>query len=199
MTLSKELISTAIDYKTYKGIIESLWKDGKSTGPIQNEELLHYTELNIHRMNRVEKTTQLTEELKSQLVQIKKPQIWLILAEGWCGDAAQTIPVFNVIEKEFPIIQTKLLFRDENLELMDQFLTNGGRSIPKVLLLDAATLDLIAQWGPRPEEATKLIYELKEADATLSEIKEKLHLWYAKNKSIAVQEELTTILKTNNK
>jgi hypothetical protein len=196
MILSTELINKALDYKTYKELIEGLLKEGKSTGPNQSAELLQYSELNLHRMNRVEKTTTLIEDLNTKLNLIKQPQIWLILAEGWCGDAAQTIPIFHLIEKQFPQIKIKLLLRDENVELMDLFLTNGSRSIPKVLMLDASSLNLLAQWGPRPSEATALINNLKAEKLEMMEIKEKLHAWYAKNRGVAVQSEIIDILAT---
>ncbi len=196
MILSTELINKALDYKSYKELIEGLLKEGKSTGPNQSAELLQYSELNLHRMNRVEKTTTLIEDLSTKLNLIKQPQIWLILAEGWCGDAAQTIPIFHLIEKQFPQIKIKLLLRDENVELMDLFLTNGSRSIPKVLMLDASSLNLLAQWGPRPSEATALINNLKAEKLEMMEIKEKLHAWYAKNRGVAVQSEIIDILAT---
>jgi hypothetical protein len=196
MILSTELINKALDYKSYKELIEGLLKEGKSTGPNQSAELLQYSELNLHRMNRVEKTTTLIEDLSTKLKLIKQPQIWLILAEGWCGDAAQTIPIFHLIEKQFPKIKIKLILRDENVELMDLFLTNGSRSIPKVLMLDASSLNLLAQWGPRPSEATTLINNLKAEKLEMMEIKEKLHAWYAKNRGVAVQSEIIDILAT---
>jgi hypothetical protein len=194
MIITTELINKALDYQSYKDLIERLLKEGKSTGPNQSQELLQYSELNVHRMNRVEKTTVLIEDLSATIDLIEQPQIWLILAEGWCGDAAQTIPIFHLIEKQFPKIKIKLLLRDENVELMDHFLTDGSRSIPKVLMLDASSLNLLAQWGPRPSEAIALINNLKAAKVDMMEIKEKLHAWYAKNKGVAVQSEIKDII-----
>jgi hypothetical protein len=194
MIITTELINKALDYQSYKDLIERLLKEGRSTGPNQSQELLQYSELNVHRMNRVEKTTVLIEDLSATIDLIEQPQIWLILAEGWCGDAAQTIPIFHLIEKQFPKIKIKLLLRDENVELMDHFLTDGSRSIPKVLMLDASSLNLLAQWGPRPSEAIALINNLKAAKVDMMEIKEKLHTWYAKNKGVAVQSEIIDII-----
>jgi hypothetical protein len=194
MIITTELINKALDYQSYKDLIERLLKEGQSTGPNQSQELLQYSELNVHRMNRVEKTTVLIEDLSATIDLIEQPQIWLILAEGWCGDAAQTIPIFHLIEKQFPKIKIKLLLRDENVELMDHFLTDGSRSIPKVLMLDASSLNLLAQWGPRPSEAIALINNLKAAKVDMMEIKEKLHAWYAKNKGVAVQSEIKDII-----
>jgi hypothetical protein len=195
MIFSKELLDTAYDYDKYRELIDRLFKEGKSTGPIQNEEMLHYTELNIHRMNRVEKTTVLNNELKQQLANIKTPQIWLVITEGWCGDGAQLVPVFHKIACEFPHVKLKLILRDEHLDIMDQFLTNGSRSVPKLLIINEQSSSLLATWGPQPKEAINLINEMKNSGSEKKEIKEKLHLWYARNKSAALQAELTETLK----
>ena len=192
--ITKDHINKAIDYTTYRNLIQQLFNEGKSTGPVQNEKLLNFTGLNIHRMNRVEKTTVLNDELILQLKKIGKEQIWLVLTEGWCGDAAQQVPLFNCIEKLFSMVKLKLLLRDENVELMNGYLTNGNRSIPKLIILDAKSLTELVQWGPQPQEAVALINELKAAQKETPEIKEKLHLWYAKNNSKALQKELTQLL-----
>lgn len=194
MKIDPKYLNTAISYSQYKQMVIDLLEKGKVTGPIQNDELVHYTQLNIQRMNRVEKTTVLTEELKIALSKITKPQTWLALSEGWCGDASQLIPVFSIIEQHCSMIKFRILLRDEQPELMDQFLTNGSRSIPIVLFTDTANHQLLAKWGPRPAEATALMSELKAAQTDYPIIKEKLHLWYAKNKSIALQNELAEII-----
>ena len=194
MTFDYQYIEKSIDYEAYKNLIESLHQQGKSTGPLQTEELLAYTALNIHRMKRVEKTTVLSEELKMQLSKIKEPQIWLVIAEGWCGDAAQSVPAFHLMENVCQQINVRFLFRDENLDLMDLFLTNGKRSIPKLLILDETSLNVLAQWGSQPQEAANLVQDLKDSGIEKTQIKEKLHLWYAKNKCVAMQAELTKIL-----
>jgi hypothetical protein len=194
MIIPSEIIKKSYSYNSYRALIDNLLLEGKVTGPEQSEDLTHYTTLNVHRMNRVDKTSSISEELMAVLAQIKTPQTWLVISEGWCGDAAQIVPFFHVIEKQFSSINVKIVLRDENLELMDQFLTNGGRAIPKLLILDQASNQLLAHWGPRPAEAQALINGLKSANANMDEIKEKLHLWYAKNKGKALQEELVEML-----
>lgn len=194
MIISSEIIKKSFDYTSYRALIDQLLIEGKVTGPEQSEDLTHYTTLNVHRMNRVDKTSVISEELKAVLSQIRTPQTWLVITEGWCGDAAQIVPFFHVIENQFSKIQVRLVLRDENLELMDQFLTNGGRAIPKLLILNQETNELLAHWGPRPAEAQAIINDLKAANAGMEEIKEKLHLWYGRNKSQALQKELLEVL-----
>ena len=59
--------------------------------------------------------------------------IWLIITEGWCGDAAQCIPTIEKIAAESKNIETHYVLRDENLDLIDEYLTNNARSIPKLI------------------------------------------------------------------
>lgn len=72
----------------------------------------------------------------------------IVLAEGWCGHCMLNIPVlFRLAEKTgMPV---SVLARDENLELMDQYLTNGkSRTIPIFIFIDEAGNE-VAKWGPK--------------------------------------------------
>ena len=75
-------------------------------------------------MSRLDKKIQLSQETLLTLKKIDKPITWLVLSEGWCGDAAQTLPVINKIANESDLISLKIIFRDEHDELMNYFLTN---------------------------------------------------------------------------
>lgn len=125
--------------------------EGKSTGSVQSDDLLHYSKLNETRMNRLEKTIVVSAEIEERLKLLKKQYIWLVISEGWCGDAAQLLPVMHKMEVLTDHIDFKIVFRDENEALMNKFLTNGGKSIPKLIVLDKETLDVLADWGPRPK------------------------------------------------
>jgi hypothetical protein len=76
---------------------------------------------------------------------------------------------------------------------MQQFLTNGGRSIPKLICLDADH-HVLWHWGPRPASAVKLLEEVKAEGLDAKEAKEKLHLWYARNKQVDLQQELYVLI-----
>src|SRR5690606_26832149 len=103
-------------------------EEGKTSGADQSKELADYTKLNFQRMKRLNKTIELSEELKGAISKCEQPMIWLVLTEAWCGDAAQNIPLIHQIAQLKECVSLQLLFRDENLDVMDQFLTNGGRS-----------------------------------------------------------------------
>ena len=201
--IDKNIVDQAMNYSTYWELIETEFSKGRTTGPIQNVAMLQYTKLNIARMKRLDKTTKIKEAASILLDQIQKPIIWLTLTEAWCGDAAQVIPVMEKLAANNPSITTKYILRDENLEIMDAFLTNGGRSIPKVIILDAENGKVLGSWGPRPTEAQQLVMDARdkalsikdkfERKAFWNEIKKQTQLWYAKDKTISVQTELLQI------
>src|SRR6476620_5284051 len=110
-------------------------------------------------MQRLGKTVELAELVKTAAQDVKRKMIWLIITEGWCGDAAQNIPVIEKIASESGNIETRYILRDENPELIDQFLTEGARSIPKLIAIDRNSGDVLGTWGPRPKTAQKLFSE----------------------------------------
>ena len=194
-----ELLQNGIErniysYPDYMLLMELVVMEQRTTGPKQSEELNDYTRLNLHRMQRLNKTAVLSESLKAAVNQIKTPQTWYILTEAWCGDAAQNIPVLAAMAKLNPLINLKLLLRDENPDLMDRYLTNGGKSIPKLIVVDE-DLNEILNWGPRPAGAQHMMELYKENPVkSFKEFAEDIHRWYAADKTQSVQKELLSIL-----
>lgn len=177
-------------YITYRNLIDNLILQNKTTGNDQSEEMINYAKLNIQRMNRLDKTTILNDNWKPFFENLSSNLKWVVITEGWCGDAAQILPVLNKIaEASNGKIELELLIRDENLELMDQYLTNGGRAIPKLICYNENNKELW-NWGPRPKEAQKLINQLKDNKVDLNELKTELHLWYTQNKTFNIQSEI---------
>ncbi|MBL7912460.1 MAG: thioredoxin family protein [Bacteroidia bacterium] len=190
----KTYVDKAINYKKYVDLLDSLMAEGKTTGPNQSPDYLNYAKLNLARIHRLNKTATLTEELKEVLKKVKLPFIFLVLTEGWCGDAAQNIPTLHLIEEECKKIELKLILRDENLELMDRYLTNGGRSIPKLICLEKESLKEVFTWGPRPEAVQQTVLELKEKQVSLMEKAEIVHKWYSLDKTFSLQKELKELI-----
>ena len=194
----KEIIANSlqktISYTDYRALVHDLLAEGKATGPEQSEDLTNYSRLNDSRMKRLDKTIKISEEALLEFQKLKQPQTWLVLTEGWCGDAAQNIPVLNKIAEATENIDLKIVLRDEHLPLMDLFLTNGGRSIPKLIALDKDN-NVIDSWGPRPTTATKMVADYKEKNGALDpEFKEDLQVWYNKDKGKSVQEDFVNLV-----
>jgi len=202
--IPRSILQKSWNYAEYRAHIDQLLSEGKATGDNHSEAMLEYTRLNISRMKRLDKTARLTEAALENLEKINQGMIWLVITEGWCGDAAQIVPVLQKLANENDQIELRFVLRDENLDLMDAFLTNGGRSIPKVIFVAAETLEVQGDWGPRPEAAQVMVMNTKEElkGITAEEIKaqrykesqQALHLWYAKDKNRSTQEEFLKAL-----
>ena len=190
----EEGLKKAISYASYRKLISDLIASGKSSGPIQSKDLLNYSKLNDRRMTRLDKTIQLSQDILLRLKKIDKPITWLVLTEGWCGDAAQTLPVISKIADESDLITLKIIFRDEHEQLMSQFLTNGGKSIPKLLVLNSQN-KVLNTWGPRPNTATKMVQDYKNKYGQLdAAFKQQLQVWYNKDKGVNIQEDMLGLL-----
>ena len=192
--IAKALINS-YSYSEYRKIISDLLIEGKSSGAIQSEDLTHYSILNETRMHRLDKTIKISDENLLKLQAFKNDYIWLVISEGWCGDAAQLLPIFNKMDEVSDKIEMKIVFRDENQELMNLFLTNGNKAIPKLIILDKKTLNVEANWGPRPKGAISLIENYKEKFGKIDEnAKTELQLWYLHDKGLSTQNEVAELL-----
>lgn len=194
--INRGIIENAFTYNEYRELIDNLLANNKTTGENHSESMLHYTKMNVHRMKRLDKQIELNDELVQKLESLDRSLTWLILTEGWCGDAAQILPTIQKMADQTKGIQTRYILRDENLEIMDQFLTDGrARSIPKLICLDSKTLEVLGEWGPRSDEAQQIFNDLKESDEYSSrERAEKLHKWYTDDKTESVQDEFTSLI-----
>jgi len=190
----KKYIEKSMSYAEYIKLIDDLLLDGKTTGANQSEAMFNYGKLNRQRMHRLEKTAALDESLREKVQNNKRKMIWLILTEGWCGDAAQNIPVIQKIAEASGNIETRYVLRDESLELMDAYLTHNARSIPKLIALDAETLEELGTWGPRPLAAMDLFFEMRERGLEKPLIMENLQRWYIADKNQTIQAEFEKLL-----
>tara|TARA_B100000809_G_scaffold128979_1_gene126991 strand:- start:1548 stop:2144 length:597 start_codon:yes stop_codon:yes gene_type:complete len=193
-TIKKSLKNT-ISYQEYKGLVKDLLTENKSTGPNQSEDLTNYSLLNDKRMKRLDKTIKISEETIEEVKKVNEPQTWLLITEGWCGDAAQNLPVINKMADLNDHIDLKLVLRDENLELMDLFLTNGGSAIPKLIILDKE-INVINTWGPRPTVASNMVAAYKAENGSLdADFKQELQVWYNKNKGKSTEKDFVNLIK----
>lgn len=182
-------------YAEYRKLVSDLLLEGKSTGNEQSDNLTLYSTLNETRMNRLDKTMKITDENSLTLKSLKGEYIWLVISEGWCGDAAQILPIVHKMAEESGEIKLKIVLRDENEDLMNLFLTKKAKAIPIVIVIDKATGDVLGSWGPRPKGAADLIKNYKKEFGTIDETaKADLQLWYLHDKGLSTQEELITLM-----
>jgi hypothetical protein len=188
---TNELIDNALTYPNYrKGIKETL--DVAPTTAAAEKMRPHIVN-NLVLMDEYDQSYQLSRYL-DETVATAPSTIWLVITEGWCGDAAFNIPMFNIIEKRWPEkIKLRLVLRDNNLELMDANLTEGGRSIPKLIVLDNG-LEPLGYWGPRPAGLQEVMKQWKKEGLELMELILKVHEWYNTDNTQMLQQELITLI-----
>jgi hypothetical protein len=187
-------ILKGITHNVYIDLLKDLLSEGKTTGLNQDDGLIEYAKLNIQRMERIYKTVSINDDLANKVEAITEKQTWICITEGWCGDAAQSIPLFERLAELNDNISFKIVLRDENLDLMDRNLTNGGRAIPIVIAIQND--QELWKWGPRPKSLQAIVDEFKQnPTVTYEELKTQLHTWYSKNKTAEQQNELITLIK----
>ncbi|MHC1739466.1 MAG: thioredoxin family protein [Ignavibacteriaceae bacterium] len=170
----------------------------KAEGKINSGEgiapdLFEYTKLNIHRMKRILKTYTPSEEIAKRIKNIEREMIWMVITEDWCGDSAQNLPYIYKIAELSEKIKFCIIERDSNPEIMDQYLTSGARSVPKLVCFDDREHEIF-QWGARPSGAAELIKNLKAEGVEKEKMIEKLHLWYANNKGKEIEAEFSELI-----
>lgn len=198
-TIVKNHLDKATSYNDYKAHVETLLAKGKATGSTQNEMFLEYSKLGVQRMKRWEKTIKLSDTQKEKTKAISKPQTWLVITEGWCGDAVTALPIMEKMSALNSNISLQVILRDTNPDLINAFLTNGGQSIPKLIAFDSSKDKILYTWGPRSIEATKLVEEekAKNEGQFTADSKTTLQQWYNKDKGQNIITDLMTLLQKN--
>lgn len=188
-------LESAMSYEEFRKEVFRLLETNRVTGEMQSDAYLHYTLMNEKRMDRWEKTFRVSEEVVTAVRDFRGKVTWLVITEGWCGDGAHALPVMKKLADLNDGIALKLVFRDEHPELMDQFLTKGTRSIPKLLMLDEGTGAVSATWGPRPSAAAQMVDDEKREKGVLSpEFRADLQMWYNRDKGKNIAADLAELL-----
>ncbi len=195
--LTEDTKQLGINYDSFRKIFIKQVEDPNNNDESEAKNF-EYRKLNLQRTVRLEKTFTPSEELISEINKIDLPQTWMVITETWCGDSAQNLPIIAKAVSLNDKINLRIVLRDENLEIMDNYLTNGSRSIPKLVAFDGNDNELF-QWGPRPAYAQNLMLKMKNDGIPKDEMNKELHLWYAKNRGREVEVELVALLKKINK
>ncbi|WP_100610216.1 thioredoxin family protein [Confluentibacter lentus] len=194
-SIIKNGLQNSMSYQDYRDLVKQLIEQKSTTGHTKTQELVNYTMLNDKRMKRWDKTIVVPKDIEKKLKSFNEQVIWLVIVESWCGDGAHILPVLNKLAEMNKHIELKVVLRDENPELMDAFLTDGTRSIPKLIMIDKKSNNVIYTYGPRPSEAAAYVNRFKAKYGQLTpEFKEDLQHWYNTNKGLNVMEDIVEAL-----
>ena len=188
-------LQQGMSYQAYRQLASRLTAEGKTSGTNQSKDLVAYSKLNEQRMHRLDKTAQLTEQTLQALAKHSEPQVWVLLTEVWCGDAAQSVPYIAKIAEANPHISLYIYLRDEHTALMDMYLRNGGRAIPMLISISADTFEEHWHSRARTQSTQAMVQAYKDhPQGEFKDFVEKLHAWYTQNKGVELQEEIVQLI-----
>ena len=193
-------VFNGLDLLTYEGYLntfEEMVSGQETSSANPTEALVEFTRLNLARTQRIHKTISINSALQILVEGLQHHYTWVVITEAWCGDSAQNLPIIAELAKLNPTkIKLQILWRDKNLQLMDQYLTNGARAIPKLIALDDTLGTEAFVWGPRPASPQELLLAWKQHPEGRSweDFEKELHSWYAKDKGESIQQEFIQLL-----
>ncbi|MFM7016535.1 MAG: thioredoxin family protein [Bacteroidota bacterium] len=186
------ILQEGISYESYCLKMKELVEAQTTSGDDKSLERIEFTKLNLHRMKRINEDLPLLTKYS-----LGFPISAAIITEAWCGDSAQNIPwLEHFVNACSPKIPTYYFFRDEHPGFMNQFLTNGSRSIPICIFFNPINGNVYGTWGPRPEEIKSWLSDFRKQNPELTkhvwEIE--LHKYYTKNKGQAITRDLKNLI-----
>jgi hypothetical protein len=158
--LAARLADDGLSYAEYR----AHWRGQKAQSPKGTDpdarKMIHYLNYNWERQAHVHDEYTPSEALVDAVTSIDAPQTWMVLTEPWCGDSAFLLPVIAEAAARSDAVSLRILLRDDHLDVMDEYLTDGSRSIPKLVALAENGTERFA-WGPRPAPAQQRFEELR--------------------------------------
>ena len=186
----EEYWKAGISFEEYLKIAEERVEVPKTAA---DNEMMEYYKLGLQRMNRTLKTLHF-DPLQYETLREKNFQgRILIISEAWCGDASATVPA--VVRFFEGYNEVRIFLRDSDPSLINQFLTAGTQSIPKILILNE-DFSVKAVWGPRPAFGNELLKKFKTQPDTYprEEFYNDLQVYYAKNRGTDVIDEILKLI-----
>jgi hypothetical protein len=194
--LPQDFENKRVSYETFKESANIYLEQQLKLDTSGRDSYFNYIQQNQQRINRWDRKFVILPEVQAQLQQIHRPLRLVAIVEAWCGDVSQILPGINHLVNQSDKLSLDVVYRDENLPLMDAFLTNGGRAIPIILITDAESQEILGSWGPRPTTPQAMMMEMKQKlagqpsdySSDLQKVTiENIHVWYARDKGREVQ------------
>jgi hypothetical protein len=172
-------------------------QDAAPTAAMSKKErkMLHYKKYNYQRTQAVHDAYAPSDALRGALKALDAPQLWMVLTEPWCGDSAYNLPVIAEAADVADAVTLRILYRDQNLDIMDQYLTDGGRSIPKLVAFHENGQELFT-WGPRPGDLQAFRQQLIAQDVSGKDVVQRLLDRYEEGAWQQVDDELVAALQS---
>jgi len=138
------------------------------------------------------KRASLPQEVVERLRRVPGRWRLLAIAEDWCGDAVNILPVVARLAAASSRLELRIVRREAWPELMERHLTSGSRSIPVIILLDEAGA-CRGWWGPRPTEL-QAWFETEGRALPKEARYPELRRWYARDRGRAIAREVAEMV-----
>ena len=182
-----------MNFSEYQQTFDRILSGELTSAPYDDSHFIEYTKLNHSRQNRWVKKGVLINEAVEAINNIQFKQTWVLISEPWCGDAAHIVPIIARMAELNPLIQLDIKLRDNDNSEIESYLTNGNKSIPKLIIRDNNGKDLFV-WGPRPSQCQQQFDANKENGLAINEIKILLQKWYNEDEGKLIQKEICSLL-----
>jgi arginase family enzyme len=175
--------TTDLDYTKY-------WDAGFPFNTYLEDEVEKHPEL----WRGIYRTHDTPEWAAARVQETGGPWRLLVIAEDWCGDASNTVPVLARLAEAASNLDLRIVKRDAYPDLMDAYLTNGSQSIPLAIVLDE-DFEPVGRWGPRPAELQEFVIgEKRRGERPVDEIYKEARRWYARDGGETTLRELIDVL-----
>lgn len=189
---SQEIINNLLSIEEYHAYFEQIVEKKIVEKPYNEDYYFSYTEANFKRSKKIKKQVELNKKLYNLLDARTSSWTWVLITEPWCGDASFIQPIIEAVCLAGEV-QLRIAVRDKEEAIMNAYLTNGGKAIPKLVVLDENLKELFT-WGPRPIELQTLIQDLLKQGGSNDDKLKLAHQWYRKQGNEAVQQELLDLI-----
>ncbi|HEX8349729.1 MAG TPA: thioredoxin family protein [Hymenobacter sp.] len=193
--LPRSVFAEALTYPAFQALVTRLAHEHRTSGPEQHPFLIQTTQQNQAVLD-ADHGLPLLPELVALLRQVPNRWFWAVLGEAWCGDTAHQVQLLAHLASESENqVELRILLRSEHPDVMAAYQTNGKDSIPKLVCLEADTMQTLGTWGPRPAAAQQLAEQLhanKELHAT--QVSQQMNEWYNADQGQSFQRELLPLV-----
>lgn len=184
-------VSEYYSYPSFLKLCEDLLAEGKTTSQSEHAVYIQYARKNLEKMHYWNALDLVPASFQNAL-QTLPSQTWFLITEGWCGDSASILPLIFQMTQYAPNVDLRIILRDTYPEAIEAYLTNGSKSIPKLIVEQGGVEKGI--WGPRPKSCQILYNKLKDADTPFATLEPQIFDWYKNNKGQEIFDELKKIL-----
>lgn len=152
-----------------------------------------YSKYNLDRQLLVSEQWRMSSSFREAILSLHGPQTWMFLTDDWCIDSAYSLPLVREAAALREDVTIHILLKDDNLDILDRYLTNGSRSIPEFVAFDEEGVPLMI-WGPQPDAIRNIRRDLMDGGAEGSIVSSTTVDWYADHGWLEVERELTELM-----